>query len=93
MTTANNVSNALSPCQPGQIGNPSGMPRGTRDLAGYVFETTDGGKEPVDALVSIARGVMPSMPAQKGSRPRMGPADEASRPAESRRDAVRPRLR
>ena len=50
MTTANNPNNNLSPWQPGQSGNPSGRPRGTRDLAGYVLETTDGGKELVDAL-------------------------------------------
>ena len=50
MTTANNASNNLSPWQPGQSGNPSGRPKGTRDLAGYVLETTDGGKELVDAL-------------------------------------------
>ena len=57
MTTANNAENNLSPWKPGQSGNPSGRPKGTRDLAGYVLETTDGGKELVDALVSIARGV------------------------------------
>ncbi len=45
MTTANNPNNNLSPWQPGQSGNPSGRPKGTRDLAGYVLETTDGGKE------------------------------------------------
>jgi len=33
-TTANN----LSLWQPGQSGNPSGRPKGTRDLAGYVLE-------------------------------------------------------
>jgi hypothetical protein len=60
MTTANNSENNLSPWQPGQSGNPSGRPKGTRDLAGYVLETTDGGKELVDALVSIARGVKPN---------------------------------
>ena len=49
MTTANNADNNLSPWQPGQSGNPSGRPKGTRDLAGYVLETTDGGKELVDA--------------------------------------------
>ena len=54
MTTANN----LSPWKPGQSGNPSGRPKGTRDLAGYGLETTDGGKELVDAPVSIARGVL-----------------------------------
>ncbi len=70
MTTANNANNNLSPWQPGQSGNPSGRPKGTRDLAGYVLETTDGGKELVDALVSIARGVMPNVPVQEGSRPR-----------------------
>ena len=80
MTTANNQENNLSPWQPGQSGNPSGRPKGTRDLAGYVLETTDGGTELVDALVSIARGVMPNVPAQEGSRPRkeqqVRPADQ-----------------
>ena len=51
----NNVNNNLNSWKPGQSSNPSGRPRGTRDLAGYVLETTDGGKELVDALVSIAR--------------------------------------
>ena len=60
-------------------GNPSGRPKGTRDLAGYVLETTDGGKELVDALVSIARGVMPNVPAQEGSRSRK---DQQVRPAD-----------
>jgi len=71
MTTANN----LSPWKPGQSGNPSGRPKGTRDLAGYGLETTDGGKELVDAPVSIARGRP-----QEGSRPRKNqqvwPADQ-----------------
>ena len=79
MTTANNPNNNLSPWQPGQSGNPSGMPRGTRDLAGYVLETTDGGKELVDALLSIARGFMPDVPGQEGSRPRK---DQQVRPAD-----------
>jgi len=79
MTTANNADNNLSPWQPGQSGNPSGRPKGTRDLAGYVLETTDGGKELVDALVSIARGVMPNVAAQEGSRPRK---DQQVRPAD-----------
>ena len=70
MTTANNANNNLSPWKPGQSGNPSGRPKGTRDLAGYVLETTDGGKELVDALVAIARGVMPNVAVQEGSRPR-----------------------
>jgi hypothetical protein len=79
MTTANNANNNLSPWQPGQSGNPSGRPKGTRDLAGYVLETTDGGKELVDALLSIARGVMPNVPVPKGSRPRK---DQQVRPAD-----------
>ena len=79
MTTANSKNINLSPWQPGQSGNPSGRPRGTRDLAGYVLETTDGGKELVDALVSIARGVMPNVPVQEGSRPRK---DQQVRPAD-----------
>ena len=79
MTTANNQENNLSPWQPGQSGNPSGRPRGTRDLTSYVLETTDGGKELVDALLSIARGVMPYLAAQEGTRPRK---DQQVRPAD-----------
>jgi len=79
MTSGNNAENNLSPWQPGQSGNPSGRPKGTRDLAGYVLETTDGGKELVDALVSIVRGVVPSVAAQEGSRPRK---DQQVRPAD-----------
>ncbi|MAF37912.1 MAG: hypothetical protein CL696_03355 [Chloroflexi bacterium] len=54
MTTGNNGDNNLSPWKPGQSGNPGGRPKGTRDLAGYVLEGTDGGKELADTLVSIA---------------------------------------
>ena len=79
MATANNPSNNLSPWQPGQSGNPSGRPKGTRDLAGYVLKTTDGGKELVDALICIARGAMPNLAVQKGSRPRK---DQQVRPAD-----------
>ena len=79
MTTANNQENNLSPWQPGQSGNPSGRPRGTRDLAGYVLETTDGGRELIDALVCLARGVLPNLAVQKGSRPRK---DQQVRPAD-----------
>ena len=79
MTTANSPNNNLSPWKPGQSGNPSGRPKGTRDLAGYVLETTDGGKELVDALVSIVRGVVPHVAAQEGSRPRK---DQQVRPAD-----------
>jgi hypothetical protein len=35
-----------------------------------VLETTDCGKELVDALVCIARGFMPNVVVQEGSRPR-----------------------
>ena len=73
MTTANNQRNNLSPWQPGQSGNPSGRPKGTRDLAGHVLEASGGGKELVDALVSIVRGVVPSVALQEGSRPRKDP--------------------
>ena len=79
MTTANSSNNKLSSWQPGQSGNPSGRPKGTRDLAGYVLETTDGGKELVDALVCIARGFMPNVAVQEGSRPRK---DQQVRPAD-----------
>ena len=44
MATANSPENNLSPWKPGQSGNPTGRPRGTRDLAGYVL-----GLELVDA--------------------------------------------
>ena len=80
MATGNNANNNLSSWKPGQSCNPSGRPRGTRDLAGYVLETTDGGKELVDALVSLARGVMPNVPVQEGYRSRkeqqVRPADQ-----------------
>ena len=79
MTTANNPSNNLSPWQPGQSGNPSGRPKGTRDLAGYVLEATDGGKELIDSLLSLARGIMPNVAVQEGSRPRK---DQEVRPAD-----------
>jgi len=79
MTTAINQRNNLSHWKPGQSGNPSGRPRGTRDLAGYVLETTDGGKELVDALVSLARGIMSNVAVQGGSRPRK---DQQVRPAD-----------
>ena len=45
-----------------------------------MLENTDGGRELVDALLCIARGVMPNVAAQEGSRPRKGqqvrPADQ-----------------
>ena len=80
MTTANDPNNNLSPWKPGQSGNPSGRPRGIRDLAGYVLESTDAGRELIDALVCLARGVLPHVAAQEGSRPRKNqqvrPADQ-----------------
>ena len=79
MTTANNPNNNLSPWKPGQSGNPTGRPRGTRDLAGYVLETTDAGRELIDALLCIARGAVPNLAVQKGSRPRK---DQQVRPAD-----------
>ena len=79
MTTANNADNNLNPWKPGQSGNPSGRPKGTRHLAGYVLEITDGGKKLVDALVAIARGFMPDVAGQEGSRPRK---DQQVRPAD-----------
>ena len=82
MTTANNPDNNLSPWQPGQSGNPNGRPKGTRDLSGYVLETTDGGKELIDSLLCLARGTMPNVAAQKGSRPRK---DQQVRPADQLR--------
>jgi len=82
MTTGNNSNNSLTPWKPGQSGNPSGRPRGTRDLSGYVLETTDGGKELVDALMSIVRGVVPNLAVQKGSRPKQ---DQQVRPADQLR--------
>ena len=48
-------------------------------MAGYVLETTDGGKELVDALVSIGKGVMPNVPVHEGSRPKK---DQQVRPAD-----------
>ena len=44
-----------------------------------MLETTDGGKELVDALLCIARGVMPNVAVQEGSRPRK---DQQVRPAD-----------
>jgi len=79
MTPANNPNNSLSPWKPGQSGNPSGRPKGTRDLAAYVLETTGGGRELIDALICIARGAVPNLAIQKGSRPRK---DQQVRPAD-----------
>ena len=47
-----------------------------------MLETTDGGKELVDALMSIVRGVVPNLAVQKGSRPKQ---DQQVRPADQLR--------
>ena len=47
-----------------------------------MLETTDGGKELVDALVCLARGVLPNVAVQEGSRPRK---DQQVRPADQLR--------
>ena len=44
-----------------------------------MLETTDGGKELVDALLSLARGIVPNVAAQEGSRARK---DQQVRPAD-----------
>ena len=44
-----------------------------------MLEATDAGRELIDALVSIARGVMPSVAVQEGSRLRK---DQQVRPAD-----------
>ncbi len=79
MATANNADNNLSPWEPGQSGNPTGRPRGIRDLAGYVLESTDAGRELIDALVCLARGVLPNVAMPEGSRSRK---DQQVRPAD-----------
>ena|GEM_PF-5483654 len=92
MATANNTDYNLAPWKPGQRGNPSGRPKGTRDLAGYVLETTNGGKELVDACVhSQGRYAQPS--GSERLKAEEGPAGTTSRPAEGHRDATRPWLR
>ena len=52
----------LRPWQPGESGNPSGRPKGTRDLANLVLESTDSGGELVAALLAIVRGELPTFP-------------------------------
>ena len=64
MTTANNPNNHLFPWKPGQIGNPNSRPIGTRDLASPLLEVPNYGRELVDALMGIARGVMTNVPVQ-----------------------------
>ena len=44
-----------------------------------MLETTAGGRELVDALVSLARGIMPNVAVQEGSGPRK---DQQVRPAD-----------
>jgi len=79
MTTANNQRNNLRAWRPGQSGNPSRRRKGTRDLAGYMLESTDDGMELVNALVSITKGGMPNVSVQQGPRPKK---DQQVRPAD-----------
>ena len=44
-----------------------------------MLETTDGDKELVDALLCLARGIVPNVAVQEGSRPRK---DQQVRPAD-----------
>ena len=88
MTTANNPNNNLSPWKPGQSGNPSGRPKGTRDLAGYVLETTDSGKE----LGVHSQRCHAQRTGAGRLQAKEGPAGAASRPVEGHRDAARPWL-
>ncbi len=48
--------NLLPPYKKGQSGNPSGKPKGTRDLAKKIIEKTKDGEELVEKLLSLARG-------------------------------------
>ena len=74
MATANNPNNNLSPWKPGQSGNPSGRPKGTRDLAGYVLESTGGGRE----LVVHRQGRHAQRTGAGRLQAEEGPAGEAS---------------
>ena len=55
-----------------------GRPKGTGDLAGYVLESTGGGRKLIDSLLSLARGSLPNVAVQEGHRPRK---DQQVRPA------------
>lgn len=54
MLNANNPNNNLNPWKPDQNGASFGQSRGHRDLARYLIRSMDGGKELIDAQVSIA---------------------------------------
>ena len=56
-----------------------GRPKGTGDLAGYVLESTGGGRKLIDSLLSLARGILPNVAVQEGHRPRK---DQQVRPAD-----------
>jgi len=69
MVAGNNGQNSnLVGWQPGQSGNPSGRPKGTRELSHLVLEVTNDGKELVDALVAIARGTLPEILSGKATK-------------------------
>ena len=84
MATANNSN---PPWKPGQSGNPSGRPKGTRHHAGYVLE-----------LMAARSLQMPWCPSPRASCPtyrciEARTSSEASRPVEGHRDAAGPWLR
>ena len=68
MDSANTDQNSgLRPWRPGESGNPSGRPKGTRELAHLVLAATENGEELVKALLAVIRGEVPDLPGvQKG---------------------------
>jgi len=61
-TRNSNKNSGLTPWKPGQSGNPSGRPKGTRDLANVVMDASSDGEELVDLLLGIVRGGVPDLP-------------------------------